>query len=87
MNILKKTNKNAIDGLFDELNDIAPELGKFVVEFPYSEIYTREGLDLKTRELATVVPLLQWEMLNLNLRIILMLLLMLIIVLLKSLKL
>jgi 4-carboxymuconolactone decarboxylase len=57
MNVLKKTNKDAINGLFDELDDIAPDLGKFVVEFPYSEIYTREGLDLKTRELATVAAL------------------------------
>lgn len=57
MEILKITNKDAINGLFDELEDIAPDLGRFIVEFPYSEIYTREGLDLKTRELATVAAL------------------------------
>ena len=57
MEILKITNKDAIDGLFDELEDIAPDLGRFIVEFPYSEIYTRKGLDLKTRELATVAAL------------------------------
>ncbi|MEA4957495.1 hypothetical protein SDC9_08606 [bioreactor metagenome] len=57
MKILKITNKDAINGLFEELEDIAPDLGRFIVEFPYSEIYTREGLDLKTRELATVAAL------------------------------
>ncbi len=57
MEILKITNKDAINGLFEELEDIAPDLGRFIVEFPYSEIYTREGLDLKTRELATVAAL------------------------------
>lgn len=57
MGILKKINNNAIGELFKDLDDIAPDLGKFVVEFPYSEIYTREGLDLKTRELATVAAL------------------------------
>ncbi|WP_225370099.1 carboxymuconolactone decarboxylase family protein [Methanobrevibacter arboriphilus] len=57
MEILKITNKDAINGLFDELEDIAPDLGRFIVEFPYSEIYTRNGLDLKTRELATVAAL------------------------------
>ena len=57
MEILKITNKDAINGLFDELEDIAPDLGRFIVEFPYSEIYTRKGLDLKTRELATVAAL------------------------------
>ena len=57
MEILKITNKNKIQEIFKELEDIAPDLGRFVVEFPYSEIYTREGLDLKTRELATVAAL------------------------------
>ncbi|MDR2873614.1 MAG: carboxymuconolactone decarboxylase family protein [Methanobrevibacter sp.] len=57
MDILNITNKETIEGMFDELSDIAPDLGKFVVEFPYSEIYTREGLDLKTRELITVAAL------------------------------
>lgn len=57
MEILKKTNEENIEKLFEELGDIAPDLGKFVVEFPYSEIYTREELDLKTREIATVAAL------------------------------
>lgn len=57
MEILKITNKGAIEDLFENLEDIAPDLGRFVVEFPYSEIYTRETIDLKTRELATVAAL------------------------------
>ncbi|WP_066973779.1 carboxymuconolactone decarboxylase family protein [Methanobrevibacter filiformis] len=57
MEILKITNKDKIEALFDELEDIAPDLGRFVVEFPYSEIYTRDTLDLKTRELLTVAAL------------------------------
>jgi len=57
MNILKITNKETIEQMFDELKDISPDLGRFVVEFPYSEIYTRDGLDLKTRELITVAAL------------------------------
>jgi len=57
MKVLNITNKEKIEGLFDELEDIAPDLGRFVVEFPYSEIYSRKTLDLKTRELATVAAL------------------------------
>lgn len=57
MKILKITNNDKIQEIFKELEDIAPDLGKFVVEFPYSELYTREGLDLKTRELATIAAL------------------------------
>ncbi|MDR0913394.1 MAG: carboxymuconolactone decarboxylase family protein [Methanobrevibacter sp.] len=54
MKVLEITNKDTIQEVFKELEDIAPDLGKFIVEFPYSEIYTRECLDLKTRELITV---------------------------------
>lgn len=57
MSILEITNKDTIEDLFSELEDIAPDLGRFVVEFPYSEIYTRECVDLKTRELCTVAAL------------------------------
>jgi len=57
MEILNITNKDKIEGIFDELEDIAPDLGRFVVEFPYSELYTRKGLDLKIRELVTVAAL------------------------------
>ena len=44
----------AIDGKGDEnviksLEDIAPDLGKFIVEFAFSDIYTREGLTTEER--------------------------------------
>lgn len=55
--VLQKTQKESIEGLFKDLEDIAPDLSRFVVEFPYSEIYTRPEVDLKTRELCTVAAL------------------------------
>ncbi|MDO5849261.1 MAG: carboxymuconolactone decarboxylase family protein [Methanobrevibacter sp.] len=57
MSILSITNGDKIEEIFKELEDIAPDLGRFIVEFPYSEIYTREEVDLKTRELCTVAAL------------------------------
>ena len=57
MEILKITNEENIEDLSNNLKDIAPDLVRFVVEFPYSEIYTRETVDLKTRELATIAAL------------------------------
>ncbi len=57
MSILKITNPDNIENIFEKFEDIAPDLGRFVVEFPYSELYTREGVDLKTRELCTVASL------------------------------
>jgi 4-carboxymuconolactone decarboxylase len=36
------------------LDDIAPDLGRYLVEYVFGDIYTRTGLDLPTRELATI---------------------------------
>jgi 4-carboxymuconolactone decarboxylase len=39
------------------LREIAPDFAKYVVEFPFGDIYSRPGLDLKTRELTAVAAL------------------------------
>lgn len=41
----------------DSLKDIAPDLGRFVTEFAFGDIYSRPGLDLKTRQLLTIASL------------------------------
>ena len=53
----------AIDGkggenVIKSLEDIAPDLGKFIVEFAFGDIYTREGLTTAERELITLSSLL-----------------------------
>lgn len=55
--ILEKIQKRKIEEIFEAIDDVAPDLSRFVVEFPYSEIYTRGEVDLKTRELCTVSAL------------------------------
>ncbi len=52
----------AIDGavgerVIESLKGIAPDLGRFVIEFAFGDIYTRAGLDLVSRELVTVAAL------------------------------
>lgn len=52
-----------IDGIAGEkviasLNDIAPDLGKYILEFAFGDIYCRQGLSLKERELITISSLL-----------------------------
>ncbi|TDY37495.1 4-carboxymuconolactone decarboxylase [Alicyclobacillus sacchari] len=37
--------------------DIAPDLGKYIIEFAYGDIYSRPGLDLKQRQLLTITCL------------------------------
>ena len=36
------------------MRDVAPDFCRFVYEFPFADIYTRPGLDLKSRQLVTV---------------------------------
>ena len=53
----------AIDGkggenVIKSLEDIAPDLGKFIVEFAFGDIYTREGLRTEEREMITLSSLL-----------------------------
>lgn len=50
---------SSIDGHAGEqvvasLADIAPDLARYIVEFSFADVYSRPGLDLPTRELATV---------------------------------
>jgi 4-carboxymuconolactone decarboxylase len=43
--------------VIDSLADIAPDFARYLIEFPFGDIYSRPGLDLRTRELATVAAL------------------------------
>ena len=47
----------AADAWVKSIREIAPEFAKVNVEFPFGELYTREVLDDKTRELCTVAAL------------------------------
>jgi len=39
------------------LKDIAPDLSRYIIEYGYGEIYSRPGLDLKSRQIATISAL------------------------------
>ncbi len=54
---LTKINKKSIERINVMLKDIAPDMAKYIVEFPFGDIYSRPGLDLKTRELITIASL------------------------------
>lgn len=52
----------AIDGqagkqVIESLGAIAPDLARYIIEFPFGDIYSRPQLDLKSREIATVAAL------------------------------
>lgn len=39
------------------LADIAPDFARYIIEFPFGDIYSRPGLDLRSREIATIAAL------------------------------
>ncbi|NEX00125.1 carboxymuconolactone decarboxylase family protein, partial [Rhodopseudomonas sp. BR0G17] len=46
---------STIDGeaghkVVDSLADIAPDFARYLIEFPFGDIYSRPGLDLRARE-------------------------------------
>jgi 4-carboxymuconolactone decarboxylase len=42
------------DTVLDSLADVAPELGRFIVEFAYGEVHSRPGLDHRQRSLVAI---------------------------------
>ena len=46
-----------IESALKNLAATCPDLARCLVEFPFADIYTRAGLDLKTREMLTVAAL------------------------------
>ena len=52
-----------IDGTVGEnviasLQNVAPDLGNYIIEFAFGDIYCRDGLSLQERELITITSLL-----------------------------
>lgn len=41
----------------ESLADIAPDFARYLIEFPFGDIYSRPGLGLREREIATIAAL------------------------------
>ncbi|MGA7577656.1 MAG: carboxymuconolactone decarboxylase family protein [Desulfobaccales bacterium] len=54
---LKEIDGEAGERVLESLKDIAPDFARYLIEFPFGDIYSRPGLDLKSREIATVAAL------------------------------
>jgi 4-carboxymuconolactone decarboxylase len=46
-----------VDAALKDLAATSPDLARYLIEFPFGDIYSRPGLDLKTREMLTVAAL------------------------------
>jgi len=54
---LKEIDGEAGERVIASLASIAPDFARLVIEFPFGDIYSRPGLDLKSREIATIAAL------------------------------
>src|ERR687886_1929876 len=45
------------ENVIENLKDISPDFARYIIEFPFGDIYSRSGLDLKSREIAIVASL------------------------------
>jgi len=54
---LREVDGQAGEKVIQSLEDIAPDFARYVIEFPFGDIYSRPGLDLKSREIAVVAAL------------------------------
>ncbi|WP_199034122.1 carboxymuconolactone decarboxylase family protein [Glycomyces salinus] len=52
--ILRRLGGEEEPALLRDLADIAPDLGRLIVEFPYGDVYSRPALSLRHRQLATI---------------------------------
>lgn len=58
LEMLRQIDGGAGEGVIESLKDIAPDLGRYIVEFAFGDIYPRGGLSLEEREMITIASLL-----------------------------
>lgn len=54
---LMEVDADSGERVIESLQDVAPDLGRYVVEVAYGDIYQRPGLDLRRRQLVTISAL------------------------------
>jgi len=54
---LKNIDQEAGERVLDSLNGVSPDLGRYIIEYVFGDVYSRTGLDLKTKEITVVAAL------------------------------
>ncbi len=54
---LKEVDGEAGERVIEALAPIAPDFARYLIEFAFGDIYSRPGLDLKSREIAAIAAL------------------------------
>tara|TARA_R110000868_G_scaffold362420_1_gene624550 strand:+ start:1162 stop:1629 length:468 start_codon:yes stop_codon:yes gene_type:complete len=54
---LKEIDGQAGVNVIESLKDVSPDLAKYTIEYPFGDVYSREILDNRTKEIAVVAAL------------------------------
>ncbi|EMQ0911138.1 carboxymuconolactone decarboxylase family protein [Raoultella ornithinolytica] len=57
LDMLQRVDGKGGDAVVKSLQAIAPDFASYLIEFPFGDIYARPGLDLRSREIATIAAL------------------------------
>ena len=55
--MLQRVDGKGGEAVVDSLRDIAPDFARYLIEFPFGDLYARPGLDLRSRDIATLAAL------------------------------
>ncbi len=58
LQMLRQIDGTGGEGVIRSLEDIAPDIGRQIIEFAFGDIYTRKTLTLQEREMITIASLL-----------------------------
>ena len=54
---LREIDGEAGERVIESLKDISPDLGRFIIEYAFGDVYSREGLSVKKKELAVIAAM------------------------------
>ncbi len=55
--LLKEKRPDEYANLHDNYDSLSPDIARYVIEFAYGDIWSRPGIDLKTKAIVTVTTL------------------------------
>lgn len=55
--ILDQVAGNCVEHVTNKVAEIAPDFARMTIEFPFGDVYAREALDFRSREIAAIAAL------------------------------
>ena len=55
--LLKEKRPDEFENLHKNFDDLSPDISRYVIEFAYGDVWSRPGVDLRTKAIVTVTSL------------------------------